>query len=50
MRDSGLLGCFSKSKATWLGLPLDVCLWIALGLTIYSGGTYVLRALRLARE
>lgn len=34
----------------WLTLPLDVCIWIALVLTVYSGVTYVQRALRLASE
>lgn len=34
----------------WLVRPLDVCLWIALGLTLYSGASYVRRAVRLAAE
>lgn len=35
---------------TWLVVPLDVCLWLAVALTLYSGGTYVRRAVRLASE
>lgn len=34
----------------WLAMPLDVCLWLAVALTIYSGATYVRRAIRLAAE
>jgi CDP-diacylglycerol--glycerol-3-phosphate 3-phosphatidyltransferase len=34
----------------WLALPLDVCLWTAVALTVYSGATYVRRAIRLASE
>lgn len=37
-------------QPSWLALPLDVCLWIAVGLTVYSGTTYVRRAIRLAAE
>ena len=37
-------------QPTWLIVPLDVCIWIALALTVYSGATYVQRALRLASE
>jgi CDP-diacylglycerol--glycerol-3-phosphate 3-phosphatidyltransferase len=35
---------------SWLAVPLDVCLWIAIALTLYSGATYVRRAVRLAAE
>lgn len=35
---------------SWLTLPLNVCLWIALVLTVYSGAAYVRRAVRLAQE
>jgi CDP-diacylglycerol--glycerol-3-phosphate 3-phosphatidyltransferase len=35
---------------SWLTTPLDVCLWIAVGLTVYSGAAYVRRAIRLAQE
>lgn len=35
-------------RPSWLELPLDLCLWAAIGLTVYSGATYVRRAVRLA--
>jgi len=35
---------------TWLPLPLDVCAWSAVALTLYSGFGYVRRAIRLAQE
>jgi CDP-diacylglycerol--glycerol-3-phosphate 3-phosphatidyltransferase len=37
-------------KPTWLTAPLDACLWGAVVLTVYSGATYVRRAIRLAQE
>lgn len=35
---------------SWLVVPLDVCVWSAVALTVYSGATYVRRAIRLAAE
>jgi CDP-diacylglycerol--glycerol-3-phosphate 3-phosphatidyltransferase len=37
-------------QPTWLALPLDLCVWIAVVLTIYSGTTYIFKAIRLASE
>jgi CDP-diacylglycerol--glycerol-3-phosphate 3-phosphatidyltransferase len=37
-------------RPSWLALPLDVCIWGAVTLTVYSGITYIQRAVRLANE
>lgn len=52
-----LLQCFAAGgslfllafRPPWLERPLDVCVWAAVGLTLYSGVAYIRRAIRMAK-